>query len=207
MGILRVTAENQARVTAHHARLSLIIEGESFVLGRDALSQSREIRELVAALNATGIKSEHIQVEGVRIANASGLLLKNQKAEFRLSVQATPQELPAALGVIAAHRSAKLHGLDWQFDDFEASIALGASAMQKARRKAEAIAGAAGLAVTGIENASDTWDMPVQTLAFMEPGAGLMSRNRAVSGSLDVGVEYSASQTVTVRLTVDFNIG
>lgn len=204
MGLLRVTAEDHAEITAHSARLHLLILGETFVLGNAALEQSREVRALAEGLRAAGV-GDSLRVQGVRIASASGLLLKHQKAEFRLAADVAPTGLPAALGVIAAQKNVRIQRLEWQFDDFGASIGLSASAMQKARRKAEAIAGAAGLAVMGIEQVSDTWETPAQPLSFMEPEAAL-SRARAVAGPLDVGVDYSATQTVTVRLTVDFQI-
>ncbi|WP_022800055.1 SIMPL domain-containing protein [Deinococcus ficus] len=205
MGLLRVTVEDQAEVTAHAATLFVTVEGETFVMGNAALERAREVREFAQALQAAGVPAGRLHVQGVRIASSSGLLTKNQKAEFQLSAEATPEQLPAVLGVVAAGRNARLTRLDWQFDEFEASLPLAAQAMRKARRKADVIAGAAGQRVQGVHRASDTWELPGATMEFQPEGR--MYALRAAGGPpLDVGVEYSATRTLRVTLTVDFTL-
>ena len=203
MGLLRVTVEDQAEVTAHAATLFVTVEGETFVMGNAALERAREVREFAQALQAAGVPAGRLHVQGVRIASSSGLLTKNQKAEFQLSAESTPEQLPAVLGAVAAGRNARLTRLDWQFDEFEASLPLAAQAMRKARRKADVIAGAAGQRVKGVHRASDTWELPGATMEF-QPEGRMYALRAAGTPPLDVGVEYSATRTLRVTLTVDF---
>lgn len=205
MGLLRVTVEEQADITASGATLRVLVEGETFVVGNAALERAREVREFVAALGAAGLTPDAVNVRGVRIANSSGLLGKNQKVQFNLDVKVTPAQLPEVLGTVAAGRNLQLQELAWSFDAFEATVPLAAQAMQRARRKADAIMGAAGHRVTGVHHASDSWDMPVVNVTLGGGGAAdaHLLRSR-LAGPVDVGVEYSATQSVTVHLTVDF---
>jgi uncharacterized protein YggE len=64
-------------------------------------------------------------------------------------------------------------------------------AIRMARRKADAVADAAGLRVTGIRSASGTWSMP-------SPRVG--------AAPLDMGLTMSSSTKLSVRLTVDFEV-
>lgn len=208
MGLLRVTVDDKVDITADLARVHVWVEGESFVLGNAALDRAREVREFVLQLQTQGLAATEIQVQGVNIASSSGVLAKHQKVEFSLVVQTPAAQLPQVLGVVAAQRNVRMRRLEWVFADFEASVSLAAQAMRKARRKAEAMAEAAGQRVTGIHLASDAWQMPVATrnLDFMQeetPRAAPRSRH---AEPLDVGAEYSATQALRVHLTVDFTL-
>lgn len=204
MGLLQVTVEDQTELAAHAARLHLQVEGETLVFGNAATEKAREVRELTGQLLALGIRADDITVPSVRLNNATGVLGKNQKAEFTVMVRVRPGELPAVLGVVAGQKNARLSGLDWQFDDFEASMALAAQAMQKARRKAEVIAEAAGLRVTGLHRASDSWELPASPVTFAAADMSDPTLLRARTAPLHVGVEYRAVQTLRTHLTAEF---
>lgn len=206
MRLLRVTVNDQAEITAISAKLHLQIEGETFVMGNAALERAREVRDFVKALAHAGLGADAIHVQGVKIASSSGLLAKNQKVEFKLLVKVLPDQLPEVLGVVAAQKNIILKGVEWKFDDFEASIPLAAAAMQKARRKADAIAKAAAHTVTGVHNASDSWDMPVANVNLLRDEGEFMMMRARQAAPVDVGVEYSATQTLSVSLTVDFTL-
>lgn len=213
MGLLRVTVEDRAEITADHARVQVWVEGETFVLGNAALEKAREVREFVSQLQAQGVAAAEIRVQGVNIASSSGLLAKHQKVEFGLTVEVPPDRLAQVLRVLAAQKNVRMRQLEWVFDDFEASVSLAAQAMTKARRKAEAMAEAAGQRVTGVHLASDSWQMPVTTLNPMQnftqdeiARAPLRGRQARAPEPLDTGAEYSATQTLRVHLTVDFTL-
>ena len=206
MGILRVTVEDQAEILAVGVKLHVQIEGETFVMGNAALEKSRELREFVSLLREVGVLAADIHVQSVRIASASGLLTRQQKVEFGLIIRALPAQLPEVLGVVSAQRTIRLQRLDWVFDDFEASLPLAAQAMHRARRKADVLAEAAGHRVTGVHSASDSWEMPVTTIQLgAEPALYSAARSRQ-GEALEVGVEYSAAQTIHLHLTVDFTL-
>ncbi|WP_309571009.1 SIMPL domain-containing protein [Deinococcus sp.] len=205
MGLLRVTVQEQGGVTATGVRLHLLVEAETFVIGNAALNGAREVRELVTHLRAAGVPDTDLHIQGVRIAGAGGVLARQQKATYTLVVHSTPGRVPEVLGAVAAHRHAQLCRLEWEFEEFEASLPLAARAMQSARRKADVIAAAAGHRVVGVHSASDSWQMPSTAIDLRtDAPMSLMSHSR--TAPLDVGVEYSATQTLEVELTVDFTL-
>lgn len=206
MGLLQVTVEDQTELTAHAAKLHLQVEGETLVFGHAATEKAREVRELTAQLIALGIAPDDLTVPSVRLSSASGLLGKNQKAEFTVLIRVRPEQLPAVLGVVAAQKNARLGQLEWQFDDFEASVTLAAQAMQKARRKAEALAEAAGVRVTGLHRASDSWDLPALPVTFAAADLSDPALLRARAAPLNIGVEYRAVQTLRTHLTAEFTV-
>ena len=208
MGVLRIQLKDHLDVAAVRAKLHLEVAGETLVLGNAATERVKEVRDLTQQLQAAGIPEAQIQVRGVEISNRTGLLTKSQKARFLLVVEVEATLLPQVLGLLADQKQVDLQRLEWIFDDFEASLLLGPQAMRKARRRAEAIAEAAGHRVVGVLNASDTWEMPVSIVNmqtdWMAQEVQRAPRSRA--GSLDAGVQYSSAHVLTVQLTVDFQL-
>ncbi|MGY2894390.1 SIMPL domain-containing protein [Deinococcus sp. UYEF24] len=208
MGVLRIQLKDHLAVTAVSARLHLEIAGETLVIGNAATERVREVREVTQHLLAIGVLESQIQVRGVEISNRTGLLTKSQKARFLVVVETESALLPQVLGLLADQKHVDLQRLEWVFDDFEASLLLAPQAMRKARRRADAVAEAAGHRVVGVLNASDTWDMPVSIVNMQTDWTAqeVQRAPRLRASSLDAGVQYSSSQTLTVQLTVDFQI-
>ncbi|WP_407571798.1 SIMPL domain-containing protein [Deinococcus altitudinis] len=208
MGVLRIQLKDHLSVTAVSARLHLEIVGETLVMGNAATERVKEVREVTQHLLALGVLESQIQVQGVEISNRTGLLTKGQKARFLVVVETQSALLPQVLGLLADQKHVDLQRLEWVFDDFEASLLLAPQAMRKARRRADAVAEAAGHRVVGVLNASDTWEMPV-SIVNMQTDWTTQEVQRAPrhrASSLDAGVQYSSAQTLTVQLTVDFQL-
>ncbi len=204
-GLLRVTSSATEELEATSVRLYLKLEGETIAIGNAALEKAKELRELVKQLQAAGIPTIGLTVQNVRVSSHQGLLLKNQRAEFTLKFALLPEYLAATLGVISQQKHIQMTQLEWIFEDHEASVRLSAQAMQKAKRKAEAIAQAAETRVTGVHHASDTQTMPNPITNYAEQmfaAPQSIARNR--NPSLDIGMEYSATRHFEVTLTVDF---
>lgn len=211
MALLRVTATECKRLTASEAKLHLLISGETFMLGQIALQKVRELRSFVARCREDGLdaKQAPIEVLGAQVNNASGLIRKNQKVDFLILVRIDPSQLPKLLGIIGAQNNVKLQRLDWKFDDFEASISLAATAMKKARRKANALAKASGHVVLGVHSASDVWSIPKQQVVIgeiPEPHPQKVYGREGAATNIDqtVTVQYNSTQEIEVELTVDF---
>ncbi|MGC3953472.1 MAG: SIMPL domain-containing protein [Propionicimonas sp.] len=202
MGILRIAVEDSVRVEAASARVHLSVKGGSTVFGNAATKQAAEVRELVRALAAAGIAEEAIEVTGVRLDSRGGF--GKSKAEYLLVVAAELDQLPGVLGVLA-DQPVTLSELEWVFDSFEASIPATANALAQARRKAEAIAAAAGSQIAGIAMISDSWNLPTARVAFEATDSAAVFRS-AKSAPIDLGVEISATQELYVHLTVDFEL-
>ena len=204
MGLLRITVDDSVRVDARSARVHVSLKGSSTVFGNAATKQAAEVRSLVAALAGAGVGPDAVEVTGVRLESRGGVLGRSQ-AEYLLAIAATPEELPGVLGVLADQPNLVLSELEWVFDSFEASIDATAAALAKARRKADAVAAAADLQISGIATISDSWNMPTPRIAL---GAEDMMATRALkaSGPVDLGVELNATQELFVHLTVDYEL-
>jgi hypothetical protein len=160
MGILRITIDDTTRVAATKARIHTVVSGSSVLLGDAAVKRSAEVRGLVQALAAVGVAEDSIEIDGLRMQTRSGRLGRSQSVEILITISALPDQLPALLGILADQPNLALDHLEWVVDAFEASIGATAEAMTKARRKADAVARAAGREIVGVVMASDSWNMP-----------------------------------------------
>ncbi len=204
MGILRITVDDSVRVEAGSARVHLKVKGSSTVFGNAATRQAAEVRALVGALTTAGVGEDAIEVTGVRLDSRNGVFGKSQ-AEYLLAVAVTSEQLPGVLGVLADQANLRLTELEWVFDSFEASIPATATALAKARRKADAVAAAAGSSVAGIAMISDSWNLPSTRVTFAAEDM-MVSRSMKAAPPIDLGVELNATQELFVHLTVDFEL-
>jgi len=204
MGLLRVSVDHVVRISATSARVHARVRGSSLVASGVAGRKAAEVRDVVAALAVRGISEDAVEVAGVRLTTSEGRILHSQSVDIQLVVTANPDQLPDVLGVLADRPGVAVEHLEWVYDEFEASITAAAEAMKKARRKAEAIAAAAGLEVTGITTASDSWSMPQAQVQFA--GEGMMYAARASAAPLDLGVEINATTELSTHLSVDFEL-
>ena len=204
MGLLRVSVDHVVRISATSARVHARVRGSSLVASGVAGRKAAEVRDVVAALAVRGISEDAVEVAGVRLTTSEGRILHSQSVDIQLVVTADSDQLPDVLGVLADRPGVAVENLEWVYDEFEASITAAAEAMKKARRKAEAIAAAAGLEVTGITTASDSWSMPQAQVQFA--GEGMMYAARASAAPLDLGVEINATTELSTHLSVDFEL-
>jgi len=204
MGLLRVSVDQLVRISASSARVHASVHGSSLVSTGTAGRKAAEVRDLVAALAARGISEDAVEVAGVRLATREGRILHSQSVEIQLVISAASEQLPDVLGVLADRPGVEVEHLEWVYDEFEASITAAAEAMTKARRKADAIAAAAGLQITGIADVSDSWSMPQPRPEMAD--ARMMYAGRAEAAPLDLGVDLNSSTELSTHLSVDFQL-
>ena len=205
MGVLSVTIDDDIRIDAVRARIHAVFAGTNRLLGGAAGKQAAEVRQLVSALAAVGLGEDAVEVEGVRIETGSGALKLGQSALVQVVVTSPNERIADVLGLLSSQNGVTVERIEWVYDGFEASLPATADAMVKARRKADAIAAAAGLVVTGVKQGSDSWRMPLREVAFAAPMA--FGARASAADSMDFGVEVSSSTTLGVHLTVEFEIG
>lgn len=207
MGVLRITVDHTVRITADSARVHVLVRGASSLSGDIAARKAAVVREIVADLAGKGAPEEAVEVTGVRLATREGRLLNSSSVEIELVVTAATDQLPDVLGALAERAGVSVDHLEWVYSDFEASIPATADAMTMARRKADAVAAAAGLEVTGIANASDSWSMPMPRVEFAAQSDMMFAaRSAKASEPLDLGVELNATSELSVHLSVDFEL-
>jgi uncharacterized protein YggE len=204
MGLLRVNVDHVVRISATSARVHARVSGSSLVATGVAGRKAAEVRDVVAALAARGISEDAVEVTGITLKTSEGRILHSQSVDIQLVVTASSDQLPDVLGVLADRPGVAVETLEWVYEEFEASIAAAAEAMKKARRKADAIAAAAGLEVTGITTASDSWSMPQAPVQFADEG--MMYAARASSAPLDLGVQINTTTQLSTHLSVDFEL-
>lgn len=203
MGVLRVTIDDEVRIEAVRARVHALVQGSNRFLSGAAARQAGEVRNLVAALAGLGLGEAALEVEGVRIETGSGALKLGQSAQVQVVVTSPNENTADVLAVLAGQSGVTVERIEWVYEGFEASLPATADAMRRARRKAEAIAEAAGLTVTGVLQISDSWRMPIREDAFPAPK---LFAARAAGENMDFGVEVSSSTTLGVHLEVDFEV-
>jgi uncharacterized protein YggE len=204
MGDLRISVEHDVRIDAVGARVHVTVRAQSSLAATAAVKKVAEVRALVESLAAVGIPDSAIDVTGMQIVTGQGKILASQEVRITLEIAATSEQLPAVLGLLAARQGLAMDQIEWTYDQFEASIAATADAMRMARRKADAVAEAAGLKVVGIATASDTWSMPSPRVEMASFAAD--ARMRVGGAPLDMGLTLSSSTKLSVRLTVDFEV-
>lgn len=206
MGILRITVDHTVRITATSARVHALVRGTSTFSGDLTGKKSALVREIVADLAGRGVGEDAIEVTGVRLGTREGKLLASQSIEISLVVSADPAHLPEVLGALSDRPGVSVEHLEWVYDEFEASIPATAQAMTMARRKADAVAAAAGQQVSGIANASDSWSMPGPRPVMAQAEMAYAAAPRAAREAVDLGLELNATTELCVHLSVDFEL-
>ena len=204
MGDVRITVEHDVRIDAVGARVHLTVRAQSSLGATAAAKKVAEVRALVESLAGVGIPESSIDVTGIQIATGQGKILVSQEVRITLEIAVTNEQVPEVLGILAARQGLAVDQIEWTYDQFEASISATAEAMRMARRKADAVAAAAGLRVVGITSASDSWSMPSPRVEMASFAAD--SRMRVGAAPLDMGLTMSSSTKLSVRLTVDFQV-
>lgn len=205
MGILRVSVEDQIRIEAVGATVHVTIAGSSALTTGVTVRKSAEVRELVAALAEMGVEEDAITVSGLHSETSSGLLTKAQKVSISLQITTDLDQLPAVLGLLTTQSGVRVDQLQWRYDEFEASITAAAEAMAKARRKADALAAAAGQQITGVAEISDSWSRfsPYGGVG----GVRALGASAKSEPEFDLGFDLAGSTELSVHLSVDYLIG
>lgn len=204
MGDVRITVEHDVRIDAVGARVHVTVRAQSSLAATAAAKKVAEVRALVESLAGVGVPESSIDVTGVQISTGQGKFLVSQEVRITLEVAVGNEQLPEVLGILAARQGLAIDQIEWTYDQFEASISATAEAMRMARRKADAVAAAAGLHVVGVTSASDSWTMPSPRVEMASFAAD--SRMRLGAAPLDMGLTMSSSTKLSVRLTVDFQV-
>lgn len=203
VGVLRITVDHRVRIDAVAARVHVTLRAQSSLAATVAAKKVAEVHALVEALATAGVRDDRIDVTGLQVVTGSGRILTSQEVTITLEIAATPDQLPAVLGILAARQGLAVDQVEWMYDEFEQSIPATAEAMRMARRKADAVAEAAGVAIVGIAMVSDSWSVPGPRMEFAAMGVQAKMRGGA---PMDMGMTISSSTELSVHLTVDFDV-
>jgi uncharacterized protein YggE len=207
VGTLKVSVQHDVPITATKARLHLLVSGTSSVFGNAAVKKAAEVRALTTDLLAAGIGDEDVDVMGIRLLSESGKLTKNQRVEYQLRITATAAQLGGVVAILADQPNVTLRSLAWVFEPFEASIPATQAALEKARRKADAIAASTGQQILGINEINDSCSMPWHDEGGQMFGDGPGFLRTRTAKAPDLGVDFTSTRNLTVNVSVDYEIG
>jgi uncharacterized protein YggE len=204
---IKVTAMHREEIFASHANLYVTVKGSSVVSGNEAMKKSKEVSLLVEALTDFGLSPEAIQLLGVHIETASGMLLKSSSATYQLRVKVEKlDQIAELLDIIASQKNAELERIEWKYPEESAREHALETAIAKGKAKAAKVAAAMGVKLLGvydfIENIYDE-EMPVP---FQRQAVMAKSRMAASVAEQSLGMDIQHSKTVQVNVEIWYRI-
>ena len=166
------------------------------------MKKAKEVSQLVDELIRFGISAENIHLQGVHVETSSGALLKSSSASYRLRVRCDVlSQIADLLDIITSQKNAALERIDWKYPEEEARERGLASALVKAKSKADKVAAALGVKLLGVydflENSFDE-EAPI----MFQAQAMMKSRASAplAEPSLDMVVQHGKTIHVNVEI-------
>src|SRR5687767_6103278 len=148
---IKVSASHREEIFASHANLFVTVKGSSVVSGNEAMKKAKEVNQLVEALTRFGLSPDAVQLQGVRIETASGVLLKSSSAIYRLKIRCEKlDQLADLLDITASQKNATLERIEWKYPEESAQERGLESAIAIGKAKAEKIAAAMGVKLLGV---------------------------------------------------------
>jgi uncharacterized protein YggE len=212
---IKISAFHREEIFASHANLYVTVKGSSVVSGNEAMKKAREVSQLVEALTSPalskvegfGLSPEAIQLLGVHIETASGMLLKSSSATYRLRIKVEKlEQIAELLDIIASQKNATLERIEWKYPEEAVRERALEAAIAKGKAKAQKVAAAMGVKLLGvydfIENVYDE-EMPVP----FQPQAAMMKTRMAASvAEQGLGMDIQHSKTVQVNVEIWYRV-
>ena len=155
---IKISASHKEEISANRAELFVTVKGSSVVSGDQALKKAKEVNQLVEALTRPalsgdegfGLNPEAVQLMGVHIEIASGVLLKSSSATYRLKIKSEKlDQLAELLDIIASQKNAALERIEWKYPEDDARERGLEAALTKAKSKADKVAKSLGREIAG----------------------------------------------------------
>jgi uncharacterized protein YggE len=204
---IKISAAHKEEISANLADLSVTVRGSSVVSGDQALKKAKEVNQLVEALTSLGLSPEAVQLMGVHIEVASGVLLKSSSATYRLKIKSEKlDQLAELLDIIASQKNAALERIEWKYPEDEARERGLEAVLAKAKSKADKVAKSLGVKLLGvydlIENVYDE-EMPYPQFAAQAMPAPRMAK---AAPEPSLGMDIQHSKTVIVGVDIWYRV-
>ncbi len=212
---IKISASHKEEISANHADLFVTVKGSSVVSGDQALKKAKEVSQLVEALTSPalsknegfGLSPEAIQLMGVHIETASGVLLKSSSATYRLRIRCEKlDQLAEILDIVSSQKNAALERIQWKYKEEEARDHGLMAALEKAKAKSEKVAKSLGVTLLGvydlIENLYDE-EMPYPQFAAQAMPARSLGK---ATSEPSLGMDIQHSKTITVSVEVWYRV-
>lgn len=200
---IKITAFQREEIFASHANLHVTVKGSSVVSGNEALKKAKEVSQLVEALTSFGLSPEAIQLLGVHIETASGMLLKSSSATYRLRIKVEKlEQLAELLDIIASQKNAALEHIEWKYPEEVARERALEAAIARGKAKAGKVAGAMGVKLLGVYDfIENTFDEERPPVPFQATAMRMKSQAiAAAEPSLSMDIQHSKTIQVNVEI-------
>jgi len=203
---IHITASHREEISATHADLYVSVRGSSAFSGNEAMKKAKEVSALVDELIKSGVSSEDIHLQGVRVETSSGTLLKSSSAVYRLRVRCGKLDaLPVLLDVIASQKNSNLERIEWKYADQDARARGLESAIAAAKVKAEKVAAALGVKLLGVFNFTENiFDEESPAPLYAE--ARMMKAARAQEPEPSLGMDIQHSKYLQVNVEIQYRV-
>ena len=199
---IKVSAFHREEIFASHTNLFVTVKGSSIVSGNEAMKKAKEVSQLVEALTRFGLSPDSIHLQGVRIATASGALLKSSSAMYHLKIKSEKlEQLADLLDIVAEQKNATLERIEWKYPEESAHERGLESAITKGKEKAEKVAASLGVKLLGVYDfMENTFDEERPPMPFQAMEMGMKTRAAApAEPSLNMDIQHSK----TIQVNVD----
>jgi uncharacterized protein YggE len=204
---IKISATQREEIFASHANLYVTVKGSSVVSGNEALKKAKEVSQLVEALTHFGLSPEALQLLGIHIETASGVLLKSSSATYRLRIKVEKlEQIAELLDIIASQKNATLERIEWKYPEETTREQALDAALVKAKARAAKVAAAMGVKLLGvydfIENIFDE-ELPAP---FYPQAAMMKSRAVASVAEQSLGMDIQHSKTIQVNVEIWYRV-
>jgi len=199
---IKVSAFHREEIFASHANLYVTVKGSSVVSGNEAMKKAKEVSQFVEALTRFGLSPDSIHLQGVRIATASGALLKSSSATYHLKIKSEKlEQLADLLDIVAEQKNATLERIEWKYPEEAARERGLESAIAKGKERAEKVAASLGVKLLGVYDfMENTFDEERPPMPFQAMEMSMKSRAAApAEPSLNMDIQHSK----TIQVNVD----
>jgi len=210
--VLTVDVTHEEELAADGFDLFVTVRGSSVFTGRSAFDKAAEVKALVASVVSIGVVRDDISLVGLQVDVESGLLSKSSSARYSLRVRSHEvDKLTGVLSAIASAKNATVDRLEWRYPEGEeARHGWLRAAARKARGRADAMAEALGIAITGIKRVSAPIAAAITPVPGMQ-GGGMESYSSSYggapapgrSGRVDLGLEVAPTKRVEIDVRVE----
>ena len=207
---IAVNVEVKRKVYASSADMYVEIRGHSFISGRAALKQAREVRDLVTALGEVGIAESGIEIVGIRAEVASGVITKSSSAVYRLRIELPSlDQLADALGAVTSRKNANITLLEWQYTAMEElHDELLGEAVRRAGQRAALICRELNHRNLGAHSLTEKFKdaEDKQSYSMLASAASVDMRRRGPLTAEDLGLDVTHAKTVSIDVRVEYRV-
>ena len=217
LDLISVATEVREELSATAADLYVSVVGESFFTGSAAMTKTREVNDLLAALAAAGIGERDVHLQSVRAFTSTGRLRKSSAAKYYLRVHCpTLETVSEAMAAIMSQKNTDLRPIVWRYPDAAGlHDRLLDVATRKVHERAKRIVANLGIRLAGVHRYDEKYFDPEANRGDPFAGEYLGGPGATIDKTMDqtidrlgeeLGMTVSHLKEVRLRVEVDYYV-